>query len=94
MSRREHSLFLTLTKETEDEAEDEQWDAGRQKVYAAPIDIPEAPEGANDLSTSEILAAVEPSDINHVWVISRLSGSEGIISLRTSSFVVSPALSS
>lgn len=56
-------------------------------MYAAPIEIPEAPEGANDLSPSEVLAAVEPSDVNHVWVISRLSGSEGVISLRTSSYV-------
>ena len=60
---------------------------GRQRVYAAPIEIPEAPEGSNDLSPSEILAAVEPTDVNHVWVISRLSGSGDVISLRTSSCV-------
>ncbi|RSH93140.1 hypothetical protein EHS25_007493 [Saitozyma podzolica] len=61
------------------------WNPQRQQVYAAPIDIPETPEGANELSTSEILVAVEPTDVNHVWVVSRLSGSEGVISLRSSS---------
>lgn len=61
-----------------------QWDQQRQRVYAAPIDIPEAPEGANDLSTSEIIQSIEPSDVNHVWVVSRLSGSEDVMSLRTS----------
>ncbi|AFR94254.1 protein FRG1 [Cryptococcus neoformans C23] len=60
------------------------WDATRQKVYAAPVDIPQAPEGANDLSESEILLTIEPTDVNHVWVISRLSGSEDVVSLRTS----------
>ncbi|WRT69815.1 uncharacterized protein IL334_006806 [Kwoniella shivajii] len=60
------------------------WDAQRQRVYAAPVDIPQAPEGMNDLSEAEILQTIEPSDINHVWVISRLSGSEDVISLRTS----------
>ncbi|RXK36610.1 protein FRG1 [Tremella mesenterica] len=60
------------------------WDPQRQKVYAAPIDLPDAPEGAADLTSAEILAAVEPTDVNHVWVISRLSGSEGVISLRSS----------
>jgi protein FRG1 len=62
-----------------------QWNPQRQQVYAAPIDIPETPEGANELSTSEVLVAVEPTDVNHVWVVSRLSGSEGVISLRSSS---------
>ncbi|CAK9782975.1 hypothetical protein CC85DRAFT_262114 [Cutaneotrichosporon oleaginosum] len=60
------------------------WDSARQKVYAAPLDVPQAPEGANDLSSSEVLSLIEPSDINHVWVVSRLAGSEDIISLRTS----------
>lgn len=60
------------------------WDATRQKVYAAPVDIPQAPEGANDLSESEILLTIEPTDVNHVWVMSRLSGSEDVVSLRTS----------
>ena len=63
----------------------EQWDNSRQKVYAAPMDVPEAPEGAEELSESEILAAVEPNDVNTVWVVSRLSGSEDVVSLRTSS---------
>jgi protein FRG1 len=53
-------------------------------VYAAPLDIPEAPEGANDLTTSEIIQSIEPTSINHVWVVSRLSGSEDVMSLRTS----------
>ncbi|WVR07966.1 hypothetical protein IAU60_005009 [Kwoniella sp. DSM 27419] len=61
------------------------WDPQRQKVYAAPVDIPQAPEGMNDLSEAEILQTIEPSDVNHVWVVSRLSGSEDVISLRTSS---------
>jgi len=52
-------------------------------VYAAPIDVPEVAEGANELSPNELLQATEPSDINHVWVVSRLAGSEEI-SLRTS----------
>ncbi|WWC92688.1 uncharacterized protein L201_007647 [Kwoniella dendrophila CBS 6074] len=60
------------------------WDSTRQRVYAAPVDIPQTPEGMNELSESEILQTIEPSDINHVWVISRLSGSEDVISLRTS----------
>ncbi|ORY34583.1 hypothetical protein BCR39DRAFT_513483 [Naematelia encephala] len=60
------------------------WDAQRQKVYAAPLDLPEAPEGAAELSEAEILAAIEPSAVNQVWVVSRLSGSESVISLRTS----------
>ncbi|WVQ66173.1 uncharacterized protein L199_004352 [Kwoniella botswanensis] len=60
------------------------WDPTRQRVYAAPVDIPQAPEGMNDLSEAEILQTIEPSDVNHVWVISRLSGSEDVISLRTS----------
>lgn len=54
-------------------------------MYACPIDIPEAPEGASELSPSEIIAATEPNDVNTVWVISRLSGSEDVVSLRTSS---------
>jgi protein FRG1 len=49
------------------------------------MDVPEAPEGAEELSESEILAAVEPNDVNTVWVVSRLSGSEDVVSLRTSS---------
>ena len=56
-------------------------------MIAAPVDLPEAPEGMDDLSPSEILAAIEPSDINHVWVASRLSGSEEIVSMRTSKCV-------
>ncbi|WVN87490.1 uncharacterized protein L203_102672 [Cryptococcus depauperatus CBS 7841] len=60
------------------------YDSTRQRVYAAPIVIPQAPEGANDLTEAEILETIEPSDINHVWVVSRLSGSEDVISLRTS----------
>ncbi|KAK4686786.1 protein FRG1, partial [Tremellales sp. Uapishka_1] len=60
------------------------WNPQRQQVYAAPIEIPEAPEGADDLTPSEILQAIEPTDVNHVWVVSRLSGSEGVVSLRTS----------
>ncbi|ORX37572.1 hypothetical protein BD324DRAFT_589334 [Kockovaella imperatae] len=59
------------------------YDPQRQRVIAAPVEIPEAPEGMDDLSPSEVLAVVEPSDINHVWVASRLSGSEEVISLRT-----------
>jgi protein FRG1 len=62
------------------------WDTQRQRVYAAPLEIPEAPEGASDLSLNEILASLEPTDVNHVWVISRLSGSESVISLRTSTY--------
>lgn len=58
-------------------------------MYAAPLDVPQAPEGANELSSSEVLSLVEPNDINHVWVVSRLAGSEEIISLRTSKYVVS-----
>ncbi|KAK1923474.1 FRG1-like family-domain-containing protein [Papiliotrema laurentii] len=61
------------------------WDNTRQRVVAAPIDVPEAPEGAEELSPSEVLAALEPTDVNTVWVVSRLSGSEDIISLRTAS---------
>jgi protein FRG1 len=61
------------------------WNPQRQQVYAAPIDMPETPEGANELSTSEILQSIEPTDVHHVWVISRLSGSESVISLRSSS---------
>ncbi|OCF40669.1 protein FRG1 [Kwoniella heveanensis CBS 569] len=60
------------------------WDPQRQRVYAAPIDLPQVPEGMNDLSEAEILQTIEPSDVNHVWVISRLSGSEDVVSLRTS----------
>ncbi|WVQ95930.1 hypothetical protein IAU59_003029 [Kwoniella sp. CBS 9459] len=60
------------------------WDPQRQRVYAAPIDIPQAPAGMNDLSEAEILQTIEPSDVNHVWVISRLSGSEDVVSLRSS----------
>ncbi|KAL1412574.1 hypothetical protein Q8F55_000321 [Vanrija albida] len=70
------------------------WDASRQRVYAAAVDVPEAPEGANELSTSETLQVVEPSDVNHVWVISRLAGSDDVVSLRTSSgtfLTVSPS---
>ncbi|KAJ9097308.1 hypothetical protein QFC21_004977 [Naganishia friedmannii] len=44
-----------------------------------------APEGTDELSTNEILEVVEPTDVNQVWVISRLSGSEDVISLRSSS---------
>ena len=69
--------FRDLTADTS------QWDPTRQKVYAAPIDVPEVAEGANELSPNELLQATEPSDINHVWVVSRLAGSEEI-SLRTS----------
>ncbi|KAL7425229.1 hypothetical protein Q5752_000917 [Cryptotrichosporon argae] len=61
------------------------WDPQRQRVYAAPVDVPLAPEGAADLSPNEILQAVEPSDVNHVWVVARLSGSEDVVSLRSSS---------
>ncbi|WVQ84763.1 hypothetical protein IAT38_006920 [Cryptococcus sp. DSM 104549] len=60
------------------------WDPQRERVYAAPVDIPQAPEGANDLSEAEILLSIEPSDVNHVWVVSRLSGSEDVVSLRSS----------
>ncbi|KAK8849793.1 hypothetical protein IAR55_005129 [Kwoniella newhampshirensis] len=60
------------------------WDPQRERVYAAPIDIPQVPEGMNDLSEAEVLQTIEPSDVNHVWVISRLSGSEDVISLRSS----------
>nr|XP_019043679.1 protein FRG1 [Kwoniella bestiolae CBS 10118]OCF22609.1 protein FRG1 [Kwoniella bestiolae CBS 10118] len=60
------------------------WDPTRQRVYAAPVDLPQVPEGMDDLSEAEILQTIEPSDVNHVWVISRLSGSEDVISLRTS----------
>jgi protein FRG1 len=69
---------------------DGQWDQQRQRVYAAPLDIPEAPEGANDLTTSEVISSIEPSNVNHVWVVSRLSGSEDVMSLRTSSWVILP----
>lgn len=62
-----------------------QWDSVRQRVYAAPITLPVAPEGAEELSENEILEVVEPTDMNQVWVISRLSGSEDVISLRSSS---------
>lgn len=64
-----------------------QWNPGAQKVYAAPLDIPQAPEGMDDLSPAEIMQTIEPTDVNHVWVISRLSGSEGVISLRSASYV-------
>lgn len=57
-------------------------------MYAAPLDLPEAPEGANELSSSEVLNIIEPNEVSHVWVISRLAGSEGIISLRTSTYVL------
>ncbi|TYJ55088.1 hypothetical protein B9479_004226 [Cryptococcus floricola] len=60
------------------------WDPHRQRVHAVPVEIPQAPEGANDLSEAEILQTIEPTDVNHVWVVSRLSGSEDVISLRTS----------
>ncbi|WVF68387.1 hypothetical protein IAT40_003152 [Kwoniella sp. CBS 6097] len=60
------------------------WDPQRERVYAAPIDLPQVPEGMNDLSEAEILQTIEPSDVNHVWVISRLSGSEDVVSLRSS----------
>lgn len=52
-------------------------------MYAAPVDVPEAPEGANELTSSEILQIVEPTDVNHVWVVSRLAGSDEL-NLRTS----------
>lgn len=64
-----------------------QWNPGAQRVYAAPLDIPQAPEGMDDLSPAEIMQTIEPTDVNHVWVISRLSGSEGVISLRSASCV-------
>ncbi|WWD20425.1 hypothetical protein CI109_104901 [Kwoniella shandongensis] len=60
------------------------WDPQRERVYAAPVDLPQVPEGMNDLSEAEILQTIEPSDVHHVWVISRLSGSEDVMSLRTS----------
>ena len=62
-----------------------QYEPTRQRVYAAPLSLPLAPEGESELSANEITQVVEPTDINHVWVISRLSGSEDVISLRTSS---------
>ncbi|KAJ9119654.1 hypothetical protein QFC22_003364 [Naganishia vaughanmartiniae] len=62
-----------------------QWDPVRQRVYASAITLPVAPEGTDELSTNEILEVVEPTDVNQVWVISRLSGSEDVISLRSSS---------
>lgn len=58
-------------------------------MYAAAVDVPEAPEGANELSASEALQVVEPSYVNHVWVISRLAGSDDVVSLRTSRWVES-----
>ena len=54
-------------------------------MFAAPLTLPVAPEGEDELSFNEIIEVVEPTDVNHVWVISRLSGSEDVISLRTSS---------
>jgi protein FRG1 len=51
-----------------------QWDATRQKVYAAPVEPPQVAEGANDLSPNELLQATEPTDVHHVWVVSRLAG--------------------
>ena len=62
-----------------------QWDPVRQRVYASTITLPVAPEGTDELSPNEILEVVEPTDVNQVWVISRLSGSEDVISLRSSS---------
>jgi protein FRG1 len=62
-----------------------QWDPTRQRVYASQITLPVAPEGAEELTPNEILEVVEPTDMNQVWVVSRLSGSEDIISLRSSS---------
>lgn len=59
-----------------------QWDPTRERVCAAPLDLPEAPEGFNELSPSEVLSFVEPSDVNHVWVVSRLAGSNDV-SLRS-----------
>ena len=56
-------------------------------MFAAPLDLPETPEGHSELSSAEILSTVEPTDVNHVWVASRLSGSEEVISLRSSSYV-------
>ena len=56
-------------------------------MIAAPIDVPETPEGAEDLSPAEVLAAVEPTEVSTVWVASRLSGSEDVVSLRTSTSV-------
>lgn len=51
-------------------------------MCAAPLDLPQAPEGFNELSPAEVLGFVEPSDVNHVWVVSRLAGSNGV-SLRS-----------
>ncbi|KAJ9106768.1 hypothetical protein QFC19_003081 [Naganishia cerealis] len=62
-----------------------EWDPTRQRVYASSITLPVAPENTDELSTNEILEVVEPTDVNQVWVISRLSGSEDVISLRSSS---------
>ena len=64
---------------------DRQWHPGAQKVIAVPLDLPETPEGHSELSQAEILSTVEPTDVNHVWVASRLSGSEDVVSLRSSS---------
>lgn len=61
---------------------DVQWDPTRERVCAAPLDLPQAPEGFNELSPAEVLSFVEPSDVNHVWVVSRLAGSNGV-SLRS-----------
>lgn len=63
------------------------WNPTLQRVYAAAVTLPVAPEGEDELTLSEALEVVEPTDVNHVWVVARLSGNEDVITLRSSSLV-------
>lgn len=85
MSSREAHLFYPLVTSHANVSLSFQWDPVRQRVYASTITLPVAPEGSEELSENEIMEVVEPTDVNQVWVISRLSGSEDVISLRSSS---------
>lgn len=58
-----------------------QWDVMRQKVYVVFIDIFQVFEGVNDFSEFEIFLIIELMDVNYVWVILRLFGSEDVVSL-------------
>jgi protein FRG1 len=67
------------------------WNPTLQRVYAAPVTLPVAPADESELTINEALEVVEPTDVNQVWVVARLSGSEDVITLRSSTWVVSSA---
>ena len=58
-------------------------------MYAAPVTLPVAPADESELTLNEALEVVEPTDVNQVWVVARLSGSEDVITLRSSTWVSS-----